>query len=322
MLTGDRVLGMARILGHYEYSGPHPEPISIPKKFHTPQHHQKILDQPFSKFTRLTPSIPGPQIKMARMIFRSIKKRVVARPPATYTPKIPLTQAIKEGITTKPIRVKQASVRTLPKPERSIQILKEASKLIEEGKPHFKVGGKKIYFPTAKVVLLRPNAKHTPYQAKFAVPRYFNKLDLRDYLYHVYGLRALNVTTQLLWARWTRQTPRSPRYRETQIKKMTIDMADPFVWPEQPSEVELDKMLNLTLIKELEKYNKETSERFGSDKNKPITAFGGLIGPFPEGAKPFVPRFFKKAADEAKEKVASANQKAEEEELVRRFLKL
>lgn len=61
---------------------------------------------------------------------------------------------------------------------------------IEQGKEHFKVGGNKVYFPKARIILLRPNAKHTPYQAKFIVPKSFNKLDLRDYLYHIYGLKS------------------------------------------------------------------------------------------------------------------------------------
>lgn len=256
---------------------------------------------------------------MPRFTLKSLKKRAIAHPPPTFTPSVSLAEALKSKGSTRPPK---KLLRTLPKPERSIESLEKAVSQIEEGKPHFKVGSRQVFLPTAKIVLLRPNAKHTPYQAKFVVPRYFNRLDLRDYLYHVYGLRALNVTTQLLWARWTRQTPRSPRYRTTQIKKMTIDMAEPFVWPEQPTEKELDDILNLTLVKEFNKYNEEIGYRVGSDKNKPIKAFGGLLGPFPDPPQPFVPKFFKKDAKASQEKAAEDAKRIDEEELVRRFLKL
>lgn len=105
---------------------------------------------------------------------------------------------------------------------------------IEQGKEHFKVGGNKVYFPKARIILLRPNAKHTPYQAKFIVPKSFNKLDLRDYLYHIYGLRAMNITTQLLHGKFNRMNLQTTRFREPQIKKMTIEMEEPFIWPEEP----------------------------------------------------------------------------------------
>lgn len=262
---------------------------------------------------------------MPRFTLKSLKKGALARPPPTFTPSVPLTETLKAaaaGSSGKPSRPIKPLVRTMPAPERSIEILDRTATQIEEGKPHFKVGSKQIFLPTAKVVLLRPNAKHTPYQAKFVVPRYFNRLDLRDYLYHVYGLRALNVTTQLLWARWSRQTPRSPRYRSTQIKKMTIDMAEPFVWPEQPTEKEFDELLNLTLVKEFNKFNDEVGMRVGSDRNKPVKAFGGLLGPFPDPPQPFVPKIFKKNAEAAQKKAAEESKRIDEEELVKKFLRL
>lgn len=140
------------------------------------------------------------------------------------------------------------------------------------GKPHFRVGEKPVYFPKARVCLLRPNAKHLPYQAKFLVPRNFNKMDLRDYLWHVYGLRALNVTVQLLHAKWNRGGDDYARYRGPQFKKMTVDMAEPFVWPEiDPEIVAEGKQEHLQEMKAILEKN-----RVGADQLKPKEAFDGL----------------------------------------------
>lgn len=275
---------------------------------------------------------------MARLLFRSAKRKAVARPPPVFIPKTSLLEQarLKEQAQTTdkkvkasapppppkrtPVKFKQGELPT-PRPNRATQNLERVRKAIENDEPHFRVGERQVYLPMAKVVLLRPNAKHTPYQAKFAVPKYFNKLDLRDYLYHVYGLRALNITTQLSFTRWTRDTIRSPRYRTTQIKKMTIDMIDPFVWPKQPSASEMAKMLNLELRLELEKYI-DDSRRLGSDKNKEPTSFGGILGPFPAPPQPFVPKYVKKNALRIKEKDARLAARAEDEALVKKYLNL
>lgn len=153
------------------------------------------------------------------------------------------------------------------------------------GLPHFRVGEKQIYFPKARVCLLRPNAKHTPYQAKFLVPRNFNKMDLRDYLWHVYGLRALNVTVQLLHARFTRGNDDHARHRGPQYKKMTIDMEEPFVWPALPEslvsrgrEAMEDQLPAMRL-----------HIAVGSDKGKHTGAYDGLYDT-PKLPNQFIPR--------------------------------
>lgn len=161
---------------------------------------------------------------------------------------------------------------------------------VAQGLPHFKVGLREVYFPKARVCLLRPNAKHTPYQAKFLVPRNFNKMDLRDYLWHVYGLRALNVTVQLLHARFNRSGDDYARYRGPQYKKMTIDMAEPFVWPEvDPKLVEESERDHVEEMKAILEKN-----RVGADAHKPREAFDGLYQPtvLPNA---FVPKHQQKA---------------------------
>ncbi|RLV92718.1 54S ribosomal protein L41 mitochondrial [Spathaspora sp. JA1] len=153
---------------------------------------------------------------------------------------------------------------------------------IEMGLPHFMVGKKKVYFPKGRICLLRPNAKHTPYQAKFLVPKSMNRLDLRDYLWHVYGLRALNVTVQLLHSKWQRGQHDHGRHRGPQLKKMTVDMEEPFIWPEVPEKIvkygEEQRDVQLELGK----------PKHGSDKKKPLDVNDGLYkgDPFPNA---FVP---------------------------------
>lgn len=185
---------------------------------------------------------------------------------------------------------------------------------VAEGRPHFKVGQNEIYLPKARISLLRPNAKHSPYQAKFLVPRNFNKLDLRDYLWHIYGLRALNITVQLLHAKWERGIRDLGRYRGTQYKKMTIDMEEPFIWPELPEEAK-------GFSEDIENQRKliESKNGAGSDKDKPTDAYDGLYTK-PELPNKFISKDFKLKSqiklDEYNKKASMQNDR----DLVNNFL--
>jgi large subunit ribosomal protein L23 len=74
--------------------------------------------------------------------------------------------------------------------------------------------------------------------AKFLVPLWFNKLDLRDYLFHGYNVRAFNIRSHILQrpadllyktphGRWIRKW-----HRVQSLKFMIIEMDKPFVWPQ------------------------------------------------------------------------------------------
>ncbi|ANB13860.1 mitochondrial 54S ribosomal protein YmL41 [Sugiyamaella lignohabitans] len=248
---------------------------------------------------------------MPRRIPKSIKRSSRAKPPTPYIPK-----QVKFPLS------KKAQAKPTPKgPSYSERIFNKLQESIEGDGPHFPVGGREVYFPHAKVVLVRPSAKHTPYQAKFVVPRYFNKLDLRDYLYHVYGLKALNITTQLLWARWKRDAPGKPRYRTPQVKKMTIEMADPFVWPKPTTLQEIRKHYNVNFIKELHKYG-EDANRFGSDKLKPPRAFGGIAGPYVPPASPFLPKQITRQMLKKKKVAEVQALRQKDVDMVKNFLRL
>lgn len=142
----------------------------------------------------------------------------------------------------------------------------------EAGVPHFKVGQRKVYLFVSEMLIIFPIARtcsHTswhyyklimnayrrpdhkialvrtpflpPTFAKFIVPLHFNKLDMRDYMWHVYGVRALTVRSFVEQQRVRAidpdaDIPRRKWHRPPAIKKMTIEMDKPFVWPEEPSD--------------------------------------------------------------------------------------
>ncbi|KAH3688250.1 hypothetical protein WICPIJ_000775 [Wickerhamomyces pijperi] len=199
----------------------------------------------------------------------------------------------------------------------SSKLFKLIRNSIDAGEAHFKVGGKKLYFPTARVILLRPNAKHTPYQAKFIVPKSFNRMDLRDYLYHVYGLRAFNITTQLQHAKFSREGNAVARYRTGQIKKMTIEMTEPFIWPEEPKN---KNPWNVKFFKGLEQFA-EDKQRLGSDAFKPSEAFGGALGPYKHKPQPFISKNLKNRMINEKTRVHAQQFRKDDVELVNKYLK-
>lgn len=213
----------------------------------------------------------------------------------------------------KPVPIKYRS-RSDEISRRNFEKLQEE---IAMGEPHFRVGEKKVYFPKARVVLLRPNAKHSPYQAKFLVPRNFNKMDLRDYLWNIYGLRALNVTVQLLHAKFTRGGDEYARYRASQYKKMTIDMLEPFVWPEISPEL-------LESTKYESKNERDVimqKNQIRSDKLKPIEAFDGLYKT-PVLPNSFVPSKLRKSGQKIVDQYNKQLDLQSDKDLVMNYLNL
>jgi hypothetical protein len=79
-----------------------------------------------------------------------------------------------------------------------------------------------------------------PRFAKFMVPLEMNKMDVRDFLFHGYNVRALSVRS------WVYQRPleviegRGARpsflqwHRRKAIKYMLIEMDEDFIWPKKP----------------------------------------------------------------------------------------
>ncbi|KAF2143041.1 uncharacterized protein K452DRAFT_248778 [Aplosporella prunicola CBS 121167] len=105
----------------------------------------------------------------------------------------------------------------------------------------FRVGKKAVFLPDFTLTLLR-----TPFLpptfAKFLVPLNLNKLDLRDYLWHAYGVNATRIRSFVQQQKLRQDDPSRLRpmprrwFRAKAIKKMTVEMDKPFVWPEQPED--------------------------------------------------------------------------------------
>jgi large subunit ribosomal protein L23 len=76
-----------------------------------------------------------------------------------------------------------------------------------------------------------------PKYAAFEVPLWFNKLDLKDYLRSAYGVDVIHVRSNVTQAKVARKETSSPYtagqlYRPASKKKMTVELVEPFVWPD------------------------------------------------------------------------------------------
>ncbi|KAL2258683.1 hypothetical protein VTK26DRAFT_7934 [Humicola hyalothermophila] len=104
-----------------------------------------------------------------------------------------------------------------------------------------KFGKKQIFLPNHVIAFIRPKPKQPPNLATFVVPLQFNKLDLRDYLYHAYNVEVTAVRSFI-----NQPAPRQKFghtgkwYRPRAQKMMIAELVKPFVWPEPPAEEERD----------------------------------------------------------------------------------
>ncbi|KAF2267034.1 hypothetical protein CC78DRAFT_577566 [Lojkania enalia] len=95
-------------------------------------------------------------------------------------------------------------------------------------------GRVQVFLPKFTIALIRTPLL-SPYHARFQVPLSFSKFDLRDYLYHLYGIKAFNIRT-FVKQMPVRDSQVAPRqfFREESKKYMTVEMNQPFVWPTDP----------------------------------------------------------------------------------------
>ncbi|KAL3426881.1 54S ribosomal protein L23, mitochondrial protein 1 [Phlyctema vagabunda] len=106
-----------------------------------------------------------------------------------------------------------------------------------------RLGRKEIYLPNFTLQLLRTPAL-PPTFASFIVPLNLNKLDIRDYLWNVYGVPVVSVRSfvqrqKLRQDKVGAKRP-APRkwFRPRSIKKMTVELVQPFAWPDVPESFE------------------------------------------------------------------------------------
>ncbi|KAJ6780660.1 hypothetical protein PWT90_01320 [Aphanocladium album] len=75
----------------------------------------------------------------------------------------------------------------------------------------------------------------SPNEACFQVPLTFTKFDLRDYLWNLYNVEVTKVRSYVKGQPLT-DRPNRPgsTYRPQSLKIMTVELAQPFQWPEVP----------------------------------------------------------------------------------------
>ena len=103
--------------------------------------------------------------------------------------------------------------------------------------PPFPLGSKKVYLPNI-VITLKRNTKLEPRHAVFEVPLNLSKIDLRDYLWHLYNVKVLSVRSSVLPGVLRKkykvrdQPVRTGPVRRTRArKKMIVQLAKPFRFP-------------------------------------------------------------------------------------------
>ncbi|KAJ2785452.1 mitochondrial 54S ribosomal protein YmL41 [Coemansia javaensis] len=95
-------------------------------------------------------------------------------------------------------------------------------------------GNAKVYFPNV-VFKITPDARLGRNQAAFRVPLNINKLDIKDYLTHIYNVTVTDVRTvvfpgKLYLNRFTGQKERTSR-----TKKAIVTMKEEFKYPPEPN---------------------------------------------------------------------------------------
>ncbi|KAF2164950.1 hypothetical protein M409DRAFT_67643 [Zasmidium cellare ATCC 36951] len=102
--------------------------------------------------------------------------------------------------------------------------------------PAFRIGTKELYLPMANITFLRGR---DPHHAKFQVPLWFSKLDLRDYLWHAYNVETYSARSYVKLSPVRPKEGHHPRrwHRKRSRKFMTVELARPFVWPAEPEDL-------------------------------------------------------------------------------------
>ncbi|KAI0022693.1 hypothetical protein F4780DRAFT_777448 [Xylariomycetidae sp. FL0641] len=99
----------------------------------------------------------------------------------------------------------------------------------------FRTGKNKVFLPEQSIVLIRPRRPQPPNFAVFKVPLSFNKLDIRDYLLHMYKVPVLAVRSALRYRKPYFHKPSKKTKQPPPSKRMIVEMTQPFVMPPRPT---------------------------------------------------------------------------------------
>jgi large subunit ribosomal protein L23 len=130
-----------------------------------------------------------------------------------------------------------------------------------------------------------------------------NKLDLRDYLFHAYNVRVVSVRSYIDQQKVTQGKPNAPKmtikrwFRPRAIKKMTVELESPFLWPEMPTKDELN-----------ENWSKDTHDQAKTDNDKYAEARGRLSDTYVDRGERMSMRAQARALLERKEQWKPAEQ--------------
>lgn len=130
--------------------------------------------------------------------------------------------------------------------------------------------------PSFTVTLLHtPNI--APTFAQFLVPLSFNKLDMRDYLFHAYNVRVHNIRSfikqhpiqSVETGHWRDLPGKRRQFRPKSTKKMLVELDKPFVWPETPTDLakwDKDRHSALESARNLEIYGLKDQGRLHDER--------------------------------------------------------
>ncbi|KAI0150394.1 ribosomal protein L23-domain-containing protein [Xylariaceae sp. FL1272] len=110
----------------------------------------------------------------------------------------------------------------------------------------FRLGQKQVFMPAHTITFVRPKPKQPANWATFKVPMKFNKLDMRDYLLHAYNVPVTAVRSQVKAQAIRHSNITGRKGRKPSIKTMTVELKEPFVWPEPPTQEEMSAWVSPT----------------------------------------------------------------------------
>ncbi|AEO66848.1 uncharacterized protein THITE_2115321 [Thermothielavioides terrestris NRRL 8126] len=128
--------------------------------------------------------------------------------------------------------------------------------------------------PNHVIAFIRPKPRQPPNLATFVVPLTFNKLDLRDYLYHVYNVEVTAVRSFINQPQPRQKDgQRGKWYRPRSQKMMIAELVKPFVWPDPPAE-DAREAFDHAMFKRLQKERDDQISRSMNPSNIPLRTRG------------------------------------------------
>lgn len=109
------------------------------------------------------------------------------------------------------------------------------------------VVGVRVYLPNIEFYMIRnftpPSEPYNPWEATFRIPLSFTKLDVRGYLWAVYGVKCTYIRTQVLLKTMEGELKRSSRKNQRSHKRAVVGLVEPFYYPDAMEDMNTDDRL-------------------------------------------------------------------------------